>query len=144
MNRGMVERLRGSAPPPLVADTYELRVVRTTGRSSGQDRPVPLAVVHHEDRRYLVAPDAHRDWVANIEARPRGAIEAGGAAEGVVFARVAGPTAARVAAAYAAAAPGPARAAFPFGDGAGLDEVEAVLDRMAIFEVRAGSGSDGG
>jgi hypothetical protein len=31
------------------------------------------------------------------------------------------------------AATGPARAAFPFGDGATLDEVEAVLDRMAVF-----------
>jgi hypothetical protein len=31
------------------------------------------------------------------------------------------------------ARPGPARAAFPFGDGATLDEVEAVLDRIAVF-----------
>jgi hypothetical protein len=31
------------------------------------------------------------------------------------------------------AATGPARAAFPFGYGATLDEVEAVLDRMAVF-----------
>ena len=137
MNRAMVERLRGSAPPPLSAGTYELRVLRTTGRASGQERPVPLAVVHHGGRRYLVAPDARRDWVANLDAHPRGGIEGGvgGDVEEVEVSRVDGRPAARVVAAYAAAATGPARAAFPFGDDAPIEEVEAVLDRMAVFEV---------
>jgi deazaflavin-dependent oxidoreductase (nitroreductase family) len=138
MNRAMVQRLRGSAPPPLVAGTYELRVLRTTGRASGQERPVPLAVVHHDDRRYLVAPDARRDWVANLDADPRAGIEAGGGVEEVRVTRVAGRPAAHVVAAYAAAATGPARAAFPFGDDPDISEVEAVLDRMAVFEVVGG------
>lgn len=135
MNAMMVGRLRGGDPMPLVAGTYELRVVRTRGRVSGEDRPVPLAVVHHDGRRYLVAPDANRDWVANLDAQPAFGIENGSAAEPVTAVRITGRPAAAVAAAYREAATGPARAAFPFGDGATLDEVEAVLDRMAVFEV---------
>jgi deazaflavin-dependent oxidoreductase (nitroreductase family) len=133
LNQTMVGRLRGGPPMPLVAGTYEVRVVRTRGRASGEDRPVPLAVVHHGDRRYLVAPDANRDWVANLDAQPSGGIEAGGEVEQVEATRLRGRAAAEVAAAYHEAATGPARAAFPFGDGATLDEVEAVLDRMAVF-----------
>ncbi|MCO1660101.1 hypothetical protein [Pseudonocardia humida] len=49
--------------------------------------------------------------------------------------RVQGRPARRVVAAYAAAASGPPRAAFPFGDDAPIEEVEAVLDGMAVFEV---------
>ena len=137
MNAMMVQRLRGAAPPPLAGGTYELRVLRTTGRASGQERLVPLAVVHHGGNRYLVAPDARRDWVANLDAHPRGGIEggAGGDVEEIGVARIDGRPAARVVAAYAAAATGPARAAFPFGDDAPIEEVEAVLDRMAVFEV---------
>ncbi|WP_214403778.1 nitroreductase/quinone reductase family protein [Pseudonocardia lacus] len=137
MNRAMVERLRGGAPPPLVADTYELRVLHTTGRASGQQRSTPLAVVHHDGRRYLVAPDARRDWVANLDAHPHGGIEggAGGDVEEIAVTRTDGRPAARVVAAYAAATTGPVRAAFPFGDDAPIEEVEAVLDRMAVFEV---------
>jgi deazaflavin-dependent oxidoreductase (nitroreductase family) len=133
LNRTMVDRLRDQPPMPLVADTYELRVVRTRGRASGEDRTVPLAVVHHAGQRYLVAPDANRDWVANLDAHPGCGVEAGGSVEEVAATRLRGRPAAEVAAAYHEAATGPARAAFPFGDGATLDAVEAVLDRMAVF-----------
>jgi hypothetical protein len=136
LNRSMVGRLRGGDPMPLVADTYELRVVRTRGRASGEDRPVPLAVVHHGGHRYLVAPDANRDWVANLDAHAACRIEAGDDGEQVEATRIAGRPAAEVALAYHDAATGPARAAFPFGDGATLDDVEAVLDGMAVFALR--------
>jgi deazaflavin-dependent oxidoreductase (nitroreductase family) len=145
LNRMMVERLRGAGPMPSASGRpYELRVVRTTGRRSGQERPVPLAVVHHDAGRYLVAPDARRDWVANLDAHPRCAVETADGADEVAARRICGPAAARVVSAYGKAATGPARAAFPFGDDADLDEVEAVLDRMAVFElvgVDAGAGS---
>jgi deazaflavin-dependent oxidoreductase (nitroreductase family) len=142
MNRGVVERLRAAGPMPLMQDTYALRVVRTTGRRSGQPRPVPLAVVHHDGRHYLVAPDARRDWVANLDAHPRCAVEAGGGAEEVEARRISGRPAAAVVAAYAVATTGgPVRAAFPFTDDAGLDEVESVLDRMAVFELVEAGGA---
>src|SRR5689334_1319676 len=141
MNQAMVTRLRGSAPPPMVAGTYELRVLRTTGRASGRERAVPLAVVHHDGRRYLVAPDARRDWVANLDADPRARIEAGtaGEPEPVTAARLQGRPAAQVVAAYARAASGPPRAAFPFADDAPLEEVEGVLGGMAVFALTPAS-----
>ena len=135
LNRMMVGRLRDGDPMPLVGDTYELRVVRTRGRATGEDRPVPLAVVHRDGRRYLVAPNARRDWVANLDAQPAFRIETGDDAEEVKATRITGRPAAEVAAAYRKAATGPAQAAFPFGEDATLDDVEAVLDRMAVFEV---------
>jgi deazaflavin-dependent oxidoreductase (nitroreductase family) len=133
LNRTMVDRLRGGPAMPLVAGTYELRVIHTRGRASGEDRPVPLAVVHHGGQRYLVAPDADRDWVANLDADPDCGVEAGGETERVAATRLRGRPASEVAHAYHEAATGPARSAFPFGDGATLDDVDAVLDRMAVF-----------
>lgn len=132
LNRQMVERIGGAPPAPLVDGGYALRVVRTTGRSSGEERPVPLAVIVLDGRRWLVAPRAARDWVANLDADPACTVVGDGRFTAV---RRNDRDAAQAAQLYARAATGPAQAAFPYAPDADLDEVVAALPQMAVFEL---------
>ncbi|MDN5855345.1 MAG: nitroreductase/quinone reductase family protein [Actinomycetia bacterium] len=133
MNREMVERI-GSAPPaPIPEGGYALRVVRTIGRTSGVERAVPLAVLRQNGRRWLVAPRAARDWVANLDAHPSCTID--GEPTPFEAVRRRDLPAATVAQLYARIATGPTQRAFPFPPDADLDEVTAALPTMAVFEL---------
>ncbi len=132
MNQQMVERISNAPPTPLVEGGYAVRVVRTTGRTSGDERAVPLAVVAHDGRRWLVAPRAARDWVANLDAQPTCTVDGEG---GYTAVRRHDRDAAQVAQLYARAATGPAQSAFPYTPDADLDEVLAALPGMAVFEL---------
>ncbi len=44
------------------------RVLEVRGRSSGQPRRVPVNLLTHEDRQYLVAPRGQAQWVRNVRA----------------------------------------------------------------------------
>lgn len=45
-----------------------LRLLETTGRTSGEPRSVPIAVLVHDRRRWLVSPFGETDWVKNVRA----------------------------------------------------------------------------
>lgn len=45
-----------------------LRILETTGRSSGEPRSVPVAVLLHDRHRWLVSPFGETDWVRNVRA----------------------------------------------------------------------------
>jgi len=44
------------------------RVLEVRGRTSGEPRRVPVNLLEHEGRRYLVAPRGHTQWVRNLRA----------------------------------------------------------------------------
>jgi deazaflavin-dependent oxidoreductase (nitroreductase family) len=44
------------------------RVLEVTGRTTGQPRRVPVNLLTHEGRQYLVAPRGETQWVRNVRA----------------------------------------------------------------------------
>ncbi|HZM31717.1 MAG TPA: nitroreductase/quinone reductase family protein [Acidimicrobiales bacterium] len=44
------------------------RVLEVTGRTTGEPRRVPVNLLAHEGRRYLVAPRGETQWVRNVRA----------------------------------------------------------------------------
>jgi len=44
------------------------RVLEVTGRTTGEPRRVPVNLLTHEGRRYLVAPRGETQWVRNVRA----------------------------------------------------------------------------
>ena len=135
MNRSMVERLLAAPAEEPAEGGYALRVVQTRGRTSGEPRRTPLAVVRHDGRDHLVTPDPGRDWARNLLADPAATrLSADGARE-VRAVRVGDGEGAPVVRAYLAAMTVPwARDAFPVGPD---DPLETVLEHMAGIAVFA-------
>jgi deazaflavin-dependent oxidoreductase (nitroreductase family) len=44
------------------------RVLEVPGRTSGEPRRVPVNLLTHEGRQYLVSPRGHGQWVRNVRA----------------------------------------------------------------------------
>ena len=65
-NRFMVERIRSGGTDPNQEGRYVLRVISVAGRTSGEPRPVPIAIPMVEGELYLCAPNRRRDWVRNL------------------------------------------------------------------------------
>ncbi len=53
------------------------RVLRVRGRRSGEWREIPVNVLTHDGRRYLVAPRGHTQWVRNLRAAGEGELRLG-------------------------------------------------------------------
>ncbi len=62
----MVNRINSMPAAPYAEGKYVLRVIQVPGRVSGEIRATPIAVMQWQDRRYLCAPNRHRDWVRNL------------------------------------------------------------------------------
>lgn len=56
---------------------YGSRILRVRGRASGLMREVPVNVLTHEGRRYLVAPRGQTQWVRNLRAAGTGELVVG-------------------------------------------------------------------
>ncbi len=136
MNAEMTAKLidaPGEAPPE---GGYALRVVETRGRSTGEPRRVPLAVVAWDGGRYLVSPVRDRDWVANLLDAPECALLAAGERQDCRAETVDGDEAAQVVATYLAAMSVPwAVKAFPVPQDASLARILEELPRMAVFRL---------
>jgi hypothetical protein len=66
-NQSMIARIRSADPPdPYREGGYVLRVLSVPGRSTGEPRSWPIAVVQLRGQRYLCAPNRRRDWVRNL------------------------------------------------------------------------------
>lgn len=48
------------------------RVLEVAGRKTGEPRRTPVNLLRFEDRRYLVAPRGHTQWVRNLRASGEG------------------------------------------------------------------------
>ncbi|ODT99200.1 MAG: hypothetical protein ABS81_26170 [Pseudonocardia sp. SCN 72-86] len=66
----MIDRILREPPDDIVDGGYARRVLRTRGRRSGLVRSTPMGVVGLGGSRYLVCPDANRDWARNLAADP--------------------------------------------------------------------------
>ncbi|GAB3144671.1 nitroreductase family deazaflavin-dependent oxidoreductase [Amycolatopsis stemonae] len=123
-----------AAPPP--DGGYALRVVETRGRSTGEPRKVPLAVVAVDGGRYLVSPVRDRDWVANLLAAPECALLGQNLREDCRAEEIGGGEAVAVVAAYLAAMSVPwAVKAFPVPQDATAGQIRAELPGMAVFRL---------
>lgn len=136
VNTEMARKLLAADPEPIPEGGYGLRVLETTGRHSGQTRQTPLGVLLLHGTRYLVSPDANRDWVRNLAATPACRLRAGDSTENVRALPIGGDEAVSVISAYLAAVQAPwALAAFPVGPGASADEIAAHLGSLAVFRL---------
>ncbi|MGV9293183.1 nitroreductase family deazaflavin-dependent oxidoreductase [Amycolatopsis sp. NPDC003676] len=136
VNAEMVRKLLAADPRPVPDGGYGLRVLETTGRRSGRIRQTPLGVLRLGGGRYLVSPDANRDWVRNLAAAPACRVRAGDHSESVRAQPVNGDEAVSVISAYLAAVQAPwALAAFPVGPGASAAEIAEHLDSIAVFRL---------
>ncbi|MFI5585382.1 nitroreductase/quinone reductase family protein [Amycolatopsis sp. NPDC051758] len=136
MNAEMTAKLIGAPGEPPPEGGYALRVVETRGRSTGEPRLVPLAVVARGGGRYLVSPVRDRDWVANLLDAPECALLAAGERQDCRAESVDGDEAAGVVATYLAAMSVPwAVKAFPVPQDATREQISAHLPEMAVFRL---------
>ena len=137
MGQQMTRRLMAAPAQPLPDPGYALRVLEIAGRRSGAPIDTPIGVLASNGRRFLVSPDASRDWVANLRAAGTATLKASGLTEHIATFELHGRPAAEVVVAYLAVVTVSwAVAAFRVPDGTSVEEVEAQhLDRMAVFEV---------
>lgn len=52
-------------------------LLRVRGRTTGEWRSTPVNLLHHDGRRYLVAPRGHTHWVRNLRAAGGGELVLG-------------------------------------------------------------------
>ncbi|HET6504642.1 MAG TPA: nitroreductase family deazaflavin-dependent oxidoreductase [Amycolatopsis sp.] len=132
-NGFMLEKIRSAPVQPYQEGRYVLRVLVTTGRVSGARRPVPIAVIQLDDRRYVCAPNRGRDWVRNLLAAGECEIEGDpGAKYQAVLVEDAG--AARVVARYLDLLDRWS-SEWPFPAGAGVPEIEPHTREFAVFRL---------
>ncbi|WP_206792087.1 hypothetical protein [Amycolatopsis sp. MtRt-6] len=74
-NQQMLERIRSQDPQPHREGHYALRVMTVAGRTSGQPRSVPIALMQLGGVQYVCSPDRRRDWVRNLLAAGRCVVE---------------------------------------------------------------------
>lgn len=145
INAQMIERTLGQDPQPLVEGGYAVRVLETRGRASGRTRQTPLGVIRAGGVSYLVAPNANRDWVANLDVTPDCALRTSEGTQPQRAARVAGEEAVGAISTYLAVLRVPwALRAFPVGPDADAAEIAAHLDVMAVFRLDARDSTDDG
>lgn len=135
-NAAMIDRIASAPAEPIAEGAFALRVVRTRGRRTGEERSTPLGVVRTGDALYLVSPQAGRDWVLNLAAEPECETVAGG--EAAPYRAVVPSEADAVAAvaAYLNAVQVPwALRAFPVAADAGESEISAHLREMAVLRL---------
>ena len=62
--------------------TQTILILHTIGRSSGQERAIPIAYFFHEGRYLIVASnwgkEKHADWYLNLKKNPQAKIEVNG------------------------------------------------------------------
>lgn len=66
---------------PLLTSFNLKPTLAVRGRKSGQWRTVPVNVLEHDDRRYLVAIRGETEWVRNLRAAGSGEIRQGAKVE---------------------------------------------------------------
>ena len=134
MNAAMTDKILEEPAQPYREGGYALRVARTTGRRSGQQRSTPLGVVQVDGVLYLVSPNRGRDWVRNLDTDPHLVLDPGGDPRAAVAAEPA--QAARAVSAYLRSMRAPwALRAFPVGPDAGLAEIVDHLHTIAVYRL---------
>ncbi|MGI9614433.1 MAG: nitroreductase family deazaflavin-dependent oxidoreductase [Acidimicrobiales bacterium] len=66
---------------PAIAGLGMATTLAVTGRSSGVERTVPVNVLEHDGKRYLLSPRGETDWVKNLRATGGGELRRRGTTE---------------------------------------------------------------
>ncbi|MFI5590120.1 nitroreductase family deazaflavin-dependent oxidoreductase [Amycolatopsis sp. NPDC051758] len=74
-NLQMLNRIRARDPQSHREGYYALRVLTVAGRTSGEPRTVPIALMQLDGIQYVCSPDRRRDWVRNLLAAGRCTVE---------------------------------------------------------------------
>lgn len=136
MNRSMVDRLDGAPAEPIEERGYALRVLRSTGRVTGEPRATPIGVLCLEGELHLISPDGTRDWVRNVRAAMRCELSAGGRSEVFHASAITGRDGAVAVRGYLDVVQVPwALRAFPVESTAEIAEIEAAMAEMAVFRL---------
>lgn len=134
-NAFMMTKIRSGDVAPDREGGYVLRVLSVPGRSSGEPRPWPIAVVQLDGRRYVCAPNRRRDWVRNLLAAGWCTVEGEQPArQDAVL--VEDDTAADVVATYLGALQRPS-AMWPFPSDAPVAEIRGHVHEIAVFRLSA-------
>ncbi|WP_218159581.1 nitroreductase family deazaflavin-dependent oxidoreductase [Lentzea albida] len=120
-------------------------LLTTRGRRTGAERTIPIRLMKHDGREWLVAPYGVRDWVHNARAAGAAVLRRGRRSRQVVLNEVPASVAAPVLAAYVRKEP----VTRPFFDakvGDAVSAFEAEADRHPVFavtnaQVSGGSGA---
>ena len=137
INARMSATILSEPAQPYREGSYALRAVHTTGRRSGERRTTPLGVVQLDGRLYLVSSDRGRDWVRNLDADPSCVVATASGADDHTAVRASPAEAAPVVSAYLQQLRQMpwALADFPVAPDAGLDEIAATMDSMAVLRL---------
>ena len=87
---------------PLVSRLGLATTLGVTGRKSGAERTVPVNVLEHEGKRYLLAPRGETDWVRNLRASGHAELRRRGRSERIRVSEIAAQDRAPLIAAYRA------------------------------------------
>ncbi|HWG24246.1 hypothetical protein [Actinospica sp.] len=132
-NRFMMSKIRTDGPAPYQESRYVLRVLSVPGRTSGEPRPLPIAVPMVEGERYLCAPNRRRDWVRNLLAAGECEIE-GDPEPRHRAVLVEDDSAARAVHTYLLSLGRPSTE-WPFPSGAPVPEIAEHLAEIAVFRL---------
>jgi deazaflavin-dependent oxidoreductase (nitroreductase family) len=120
----------GLAPAPF----YLLEV---RGRKSGRVYTTPVDVLSHGDRRFLVAPRGHTQWVRNAKSSGAVILRRGRNADRYLVLEVEGREKAAILKAYLDTLRRQVQRFFPVPAGSPVEEFVPLADRYPVFELRA-------
>ncbi|MEV0703290.1 hypothetical protein AB0I53_35960 [Saccharopolyspora sp. NPDC050389] len=134
----MIGRIRAQKSAVYAERRYVLRVLAVRGRTTGEIRTVPIAVIQLNGRRYVCSPHCRRDWVRNLLSVGQAEIERDEhpAYRAVL---VEGYEAARVIHTYVNAL-GTSSMAWPFSPSATVSENRAHTGTTAVFRLESHRG----
>jgi F420H(2)-dependent quinone reductase len=137
LNAHMAHTILAAEPAPYEEGGYVRRVLEIRGRRTGTVHSVPLAVVTLFGGNYLVSPRSERNWVRNLAANPSCLIRTRDTSEARYAVRVIDRArAVEVICTYVQTMRAPwAIAQFPFSGEATREQIAAVADRVAVFEL---------
>ena len=133
-NAAMIARIQSMPVAPYTEGGYVLRVLDVAGRTSGEPRSVPIAVVQLHGKRYLCAPNRSRAWVRNLLAAGTCGL---GAGEPEYKASLAAPQDGAPALGTYLEQLGRVSEEWPFEQGASVEEIAQHWDTIAVFQIEA-------
>jgi len=112
-------------------------VLEVRGRKSGRIYSTPVDMLLRGDRRYLVAPRGHTQWVRNAKASGTVTLRRGRVADRYVLREVEGHEKAEVLKAYLETFRRQVQRFFPVPAGSPAQQFVPLADRYPVFELTA-------
>jgi len=112
-------------------------VLDVRGRKSGRIYSTPVDVLLRGDRRYLVAPRGHTQWVRNAKASGTVTLRRGRVADRYILREVEGREKAEVLKAYLETFRRQVQRFFPVPAGSPAEQFVPLADRYPVFELTA-------